>query len=414
MDTAARSSRAIDLGGTVRADGVANTLARARAVMRGLGITRLANVTGLDHVGVPTWIAVRPLALSLSVSQGKGLSHDLAKISALMECIEIHHAEHFVPRGRVRSLRAAANDPSYVHPLLLPIRPDVNIDDASAAEWVAGRSLIDGSARWVARDCIEIDSSAARMQNKLFVASSNGLASGNTRGEATLHAVCEVIERDQESFWHARRLFSLDARASRLRLDSVTDPNCRGLLDRCGDAGLEVAVWHTTQEVSVPSFACVVFDRNAKTFYPQRASGSGCHPYRRIALSRAITEALQSRLTVIAGGREDVYWSAYQSVVRADDEAGRTWGDTVVGEAACIDFEHVPEAPPMTSIEALLDWVLEKLADAGLGETIVVDLTQKQIQIPVVHVTVAGAEGPITKTGYTPGPRMQALLATRS
>src|SRR5437868_3461455 len=83
MASVAHSSRALDLGGTVRADAVANSLARARAVMPALGITRLANVTGLDHVGVPTWMAVRPLALSLSVSQGKGLTHDLAKISAL-------------------------------------------------------------------------------------------------------------------------------------------------------------------------------------------------------------------------------------------------------------------------------------------------------------------------------------------
>jgi YcaO-like protein with predicted kinase domain len=413
VDSVARGGRAFDLGGTVRADGAASSLARARAAMRALGITRLANVTGLDHVGVPTWIAVRPLALSLSVSQGKGLTHDLAKISALMECIEIHHAEHFVPRGRARSLRAAADDASYAHPLLLPIRPDVTIDDASMVEWVAGRSLNDGSVRWIPRDCIEINSSPARMREKVFVGSSNGLASGNTRCEATLHGVCEVIERDQEAFWHARKHFSLDVRESRLRTDSVTDPSCRWLLDRCQDAGLEVVIWHTTQEVLVPCFMCVLFDRNARTLYPQRASGSGCHPYRRIALARAIAEALQSRLTNIAGGRDDVYWSVYQDRLRADDEEGRTWGSSLLGECARLDLEDVPEAPPMTSIEGMLEWILGKLADAGLGDVVVVDLTQKQIQIPVVHVTIAGAEGPVTKAGYTPGPRMQALLAKR-
>src|SRR5215510_1476306 len=108
MDCIDCGDRAIDLGGTVRADHAANSLAKARAVMPALGITRLANVTGLDHIGVPCWMAVRPLALSLSVSQGKGLTHELAQISALMECIEVHHAEHLVPRGHRRSLRAAA------------------------------------------------------------------------------------------------------------------------------------------------------------------------------------------------------------------------------------------------------------------------------------------------------------------
>jgi ribosomal protein S12 methylthiotransferase accessory factor len=314
----------------------------------------------------------------------------------------------------MRSLRAAADDASHVHPLLLPIRPDVAIDDVARAEWVAGRSVRDGAVRWVPRDCIEIDSSPRRMRNRLFVGSSNGLASGNTNDEAILHSVCEIIERDQQAFWHARRELSLDARPSRLRLDSVTDPSCRWLLGRCTEAGLDVAAWYTTQEVPVPSFACVVFDRNARTFYPQRASGSGCHPYRRIALSRAITEALQSRLTFIAGGRDDAYWSLYQDGLRADDEAGRIWGEAEVAEAACLDFEDVPEAPPMTSIKASLEWVLGKLAAVGFGEAIVVDLTQAQIGIPVVHVTVPGAEGLVTHAGYTPGPRMQALLAERS
>jgi YcaO-like protein with predicted kinase domain len=414
MDGVPSISRAIDLGGTVRADSVANALARGSAVMRALGITRLANVTGLDHVGVPCWIAVRPLALSLSVSQGKGLTHDLAKVSALMECIETHHAEHFVPSGRARSLRLAAEDRNYVHPLLLPIRPDVAITDEAVVEWVAGRSLGDGSVRWVPRDCIEIDSSPPRMRRKLFLGSSNGLASGSTHSEAILHAVCEVIERDQESFWDARRHLSPGAFDTRLRLDSVADLSCRRLLEACAEAGLEVAVWHATQEVSVPCFVCAVFDRNARTFYPQRASGAGCHPYRRIALSRAITEALQSRLTVIAGGRDDVYWSVYQSKVRADNAVGEAWAETVAGEAEHVDFEDVPEAPPMRSMEALLGWTLDRLVDAGLGEAIVVDLTQEQIQIPVVHVTIPGSEGSVTKPGYTPGPRMQALLGQHS
>ena len=413
MDCLDRGNRAIDLGGTVRADEVAGSLARAREVMRAVGITRLANVTGLDHIGVPTWMAVRPLARSLSVSQGKGLTHDLARISALMECIELHHAEHFVPRGPLQSFRKAAEDPRYMHPLLLPIHPSAKIDGASAVEWVEGRDLLAECARWVPRDCIDIDTSSARRRRKLFVGSSNGLASGNSRSEAILHAVCEVIERDQESFWYARKQLAIGGRDSRLCLDSVTDPNCRWVLEKCRQAGLEVVVWSTTQDLAVPCFMCTLFDRHGNTYYPQRASGSGCHPYRRIALSRAITEALQSRLTHIAGGRDDMYWSLYQSGLRVDDEAGRLWGDALIGERDPIAFEEVPEAPALASIEALLAWVLDALTTQGFAQVVVVDLTQHRIGIPVVHVSVPGLEGPITKAGYTPGPRMQELLSGR-
>ncbi len=413
MRDAVLSNCAIDLGGTIRAANVTTTLSRARSILRTLGITRVANVTGLDHVGVPTWVAVRPLARSLSVSQGKGLTHDLGRASAVMECVELHHAEHFVPRGHHRSLRAAAADKRYANPLLLPVHPNAKISDASSVEWVEGRDLLANASRWVPRDCIDIDSSSVRDHPKLFVGSSNGLASGNTLDEATLHAICEVIERDQESFWYARKQLSIDAPTSRLHLDSVSDVHCRWLLERCRDAGLEVIVWCATNDVMLPCFVCTLFDRRGNTYYPHRATGSGCHPYRRIALSRAITEALQSRLTHITGGRDDMYWSVYRDHLRVDDEAGRAWGDSLVREPECIAFDSVQEAAPMAEIDTLLDWVLEVLRSKGFLQVIVVDLTQSQIGIPVVHVSIPGLEGPISKAGYTPGLRMQQLLAGR-
>ena len=43
-------------------------------------------------------------------------------------------------------------------------------------------------------------------------------------------------------------------------------------------------------------------------------AGSGCHLSADIALSRALTEAAQSRLTVIAGSRDDLFRSTYEPV----------------------------------------------------------------------------------------------------
>ena len=57
------------------------------------GITRLADLTGLDRVGVPVWSAVRPRTRSLSVSQGKGIDATQAEVSAVVEAIELWCAE---------------------------------------------------------------------------------------------------------------------------------------------------------------------------------------------------------------------------------------------------------------------------------------------------------------------------------
>ena len=57
--------------GTHRLIAPEDTLDRTRPLMPVMGITRLANLTGLDIVGLPVVMAVRPNARSLAVSSGK-------------------------------------------------------------------------------------------------------------------------------------------------------------------------------------------------------------------------------------------------------------------------------------------------------------------------------------------------------
>src|SRR4051812_32950415 len=83
--------------GTHRAASPAETLARVRTLMAQMGITRLGNVTGLDRIGIPVAVAVRPNSRSVSVSQGKGLDWEQAMASALMEACEGFHAEEIGP-----------------------------------------------------------------------------------------------------------------------------------------------------------------------------------------------------------------------------------------------------------------------------------------------------------------------------
>jgi ribosomal protein S12 methylthiotransferase accessory factor len=59
--------------GTHRARTPAETLADFGRHQQTMGITRLANVTGLDVIGIPVYMAVRQNSRSIAVSQGKGL-----------------------------------------------------------------------------------------------------------------------------------------------------------------------------------------------------------------------------------------------------------------------------------------------------------------------------------------------------
>ncbi len=59
--------------------------------MSAMGITRIADVTGLDTIDIPVVMVSRPNSRSVSVSQGKGCTLAAAKASGLMESVEGFH-----------------------------------------------------------------------------------------------------------------------------------------------------------------------------------------------------------------------------------------------------------------------------------------------------------------------------------
>lgn len=85
-----------------------------------MGITRLANVTGLDVIGIPVVMACRPLSRSLAVAQGKGLDLASAKASALMESVKGYHSQHIDLPLRLASLDELRRSHPVVDVSLLP------------------------------------------------------------------------------------------------------------------------------------------------------------------------------------------------------------------------------------------------------------------------------------------------------
>ena len=78
-----------------------------------LGITRLADITGLDRIGIPVVQAVRPLGLANTVTQGKGPDLPSAGVSAIMEAAEQACSEHLTSFDLVHaSARRLGLDPS--------------------------------------------------------------------------------------------------------------------------------------------------------------------------------------------------------------------------------------------------------------------------------------------------------------
>src|SRR5262249_12962626 len=128
-----------------------------------------------------------------------------------------------------------------------------------------------------------------------FDVTTNGLASGNSTAEAVVHGLCELVERD--CLTAALRRPPTD----RVRIDpeSIADPDCEYLLTRVAAADNGVEILDITGDSAIPCYCATI----TSPTMPVPALGAGCHPDARIALSRALTEAAQSRLGVIAAAR---------------------------------------------------------------------------------------------------------------
>src|SRR5687768_342387 len=100
----------------------ASKLAGVQLHLARMGIIRIANVTGLDRIGVPVVMVCRPNARSLAVSQGKGLTLDAAKASGVMEAVELYHAERIELPLKLGSARELAERHRLIELEALPQR----------------------------------------------------------------------------------------------------------------------------------------------------------------------------------------------------------------------------------------------------------------------------------------------------
>lgn len=394
--------------GTFRSAAPATSLLAARQAAKKCGVSRLAGVTGLDYIGIPVWMAVRPLGRSLSVSQGKGLTDTLAQISALMEAIELFHAEIFLPSGIKRSIRRTIGDRAFVNVQELPIRSKKRLDFELPIRWVQTRSIITGKNKWIPKELIDLDST--HPYDGFFVASSNGLASGNSKVEALFHGLCEVVERDQTALWLVAENVPRRPTPRRLKLTTSLPESVERIVHMMQLSGLEVAVWYTSTTVDVPCFACTIADPRGRTLYPQRAAGYGCHVSKEIALLRALTEAAQSRLTFIAGTRDDVFLSHYQGGICMDAIPSKTGRRKMAASREAVSYADLPDFSDLSNFSEAVEFVVSRILEDGIADVFALDLTNAAIGIPVVHVCVPLAEHDVRNEICIPGERLCRFL----
>jgi ribosomal protein S12 methylthiotransferase accessory factor len=171
-------------------------------------------------------------------------------------------------------------------------------------------------------------------------------------------------------------------------------------LEQLERADLRVGLWDATSDIALPVIVCLVVGRDAGDADPE--FGAGCHPRPEIAALRAILEALQARLTFIAGSRDDMGGELYEPEARARryQEAERWLREAAIGGRLADNCDG-----PALDAAGELELALEALSAAGVRSVAAVDLTRPEIAIPAYRVVAAGLEGPSDAPDYVPGPR---------
>lgn len=390
--------------GTQRSVSPAETLERIRPYFPKFGITRLANVTGLDWIGIPVTLAMRPNASTLSNGSGKGFSLDAAMVSGAMEAIELYHAEEAelptfqMPYEQLSQTRIPVEN--------LPLTKRNLFTTWWPFRWTLGWDIMNQEEVAVPWWLVHMGPHPLRARDlHTFQVSSNGLASGNDLLEAINAGLFEVIERDAVTC-HRVVWERLKRLPPVVDLKTVEHELVLDLMQRLDAAGIGLVLFDCTLDTDVPVYMAYIYDLRVSHMGIYR--GYGAHLDPEVAMIRAITEAVQGRCIYIAGSRDDVFRHSYLQLKKPDDSilvpALQSLQPNVDAR------QRLSEATP--TFEADTQMAIEKLRQAGLKQAIVVDITLPDLPIKVVKVVVPGLEGYMFDF-YEPGHRAQAFLQRR-
>ncbi|MES5098615.1 YcaO-like family protein [Agrobacterium sp. BA1120] len=369
-----------------RACSAGETLERVSPFLRRLGITRLARQTDLDDIGIAVWCAYAPNAKAIVIAQGKGMDDNAAKTSAAMEAIERSVATNPACILRVTNWNNLEAEGQTVHTLDCLLSPHAKaVTPAEDLSWVRANHLLTGKPLWLPYDAVHLDRTVLSPR---YWQSSDGLASGNTREEALLHGLLERVERDALTLWQVTPA----AKRYRSAIDTktITQPDLREALDKIDRAGLDIVLFDITTDLAIPCIVALLGPKNRTNPRAIRhvdiTLGAGASTMPEVAAMRAVTEAVQSRMTFIAGARDDLLPDIFsQSAEIASVEA--------LNAEACKDLNNLPSLDS-TSTKASLQTVLTRLESCGIHELFAVDLSPEWLPASVVKVIAPQLENP--------------------
>lgn len=376
------------LNSSLRCVPAKQTLSIAKEWADKSGISRVANLTGLDRTGLPVFASIRPESLSEVVTYGKGLLPIEAEVGAYMEAIEFYFAEP-TTSGLIsdcwdtpEAITGMGDDKNAILKFNPALNTQVQLDEKILLSVV--HNVENDKESFIPAELIYHP--APDVGQRIFGSSTNGLASGNTVLESSIHALIELIERDIYTF---ERIYN---KAVPVRTQSLPD-NLSQIVNNISELGLNFIIYNVENDYGMPFFYAHLYEENnisAKYFN----TGWGCHLDKGIACTRAICEAAQARAAIIHGAR-----SSAKNIDRSKTEPGTNGKNALLNlisnstnSAKVIDYDCISDLVSTEALEHQWEKVitcLRKVTDQPIFRAI---YTSEEMPLQVVRIIVPTLE----------------------
>ncbi|MBN2439443.1 MAG: YcaO-like family protein [Deltaproteobacteria bacterium] len=388
------------VSGEARSLSASAALRKMMPFLKRIGVTRVANLTGMTRTGIPVANAVRPGLCGPSVTHGKGLTVEAAMASACGEAIERYHAFEAPPHAFPSTYRDLEKRHAVIPLERLPLSKHSLFNPDVVEYWALGWDIANQQEVAVPLSLASMAASPAALNTCSFQCTSNGFAHGSNFPEALCQALLELIERDAMACTEMPA-YSRKFRFPPTRIDpgSIEYPVVKELLARLHAADFEAAIFDCTVDTEVATCKCSIAERRVESgeiYYGMGASLDPC-----TAMVRAITEAVQGVAVYHTGTRDvcfrdDFYYPALAST--------RTFLGYLEKEECRVDARK-RKSEATETFEGDITVCLRKLAKVGITQVIVFDLTVPDFDGSVVKVVAPGLEGCHDFHIYTPGGR---------
>lgn len=341
-----------------------------------------------------------------SASGGKGKTWSQAKTGALCEAVEryslTYQGDEYYITGSLNDLGSKAIHPNTCMNYsdkqfenrsklnkdgskfysLVPIRFDESLD----MHWTPVYSLTNEEFKYLPSSFCWAQYPADDERYLFAYPDSNGCAAGNSIEEAILQGFLELVERDSVAQWWYNML-----RKPGVDLLSFNEPYFEQLIRYYHTLNRSVYVLDLTTDLNIPAFGALSHRTDGGK--ENVIFGFGAHVDARIAIERAlvelnqilpiasVSESRREQGTYLTTDNNFVNW--LNNATLGNTPYLRPLGDTPQKTAS--DYNDLCKPTIYDSVT----YCMQKAEEQGL-ETLVLDMTRKDIGLPVVKVIVPG------------------------